>query len=168
MLGKTFNKGSGFVEELLKQGKPLGEYLEEAEEGIKRKVQRLYERAREVDLDPFEPRYRKGVLFSEFWCPDCLVLAAALRYVQEETPQMEIKVLKKEGFSDILSKNSADGKARIPLLIVLDEEGKKVDHLSEVPFSLRGVTREEKGHRDYRVGKYMAPLLEELKGMLTR
>lgn len=156
------------MNELLRQGKPLGEYLEEAEDGIKRKIHRLNKRAREVSLDPFEPRYKKGVLFSEFWCPDCLVLAAALRYFQGVIPQLEIKVLKKEGFSDFLSKNSADGKARIPLLIILDEEGNKVDHLSEVPSSLREVTSEEMGHRDYRAGKYMAPLLEELRGMLTR
>jgi len=154
------------VEELFEKGKPLAEYAAGAEEGISKKINRLSERARKENLPEAKTRYRRCLLFSEFWCPDCLVMLAALKYIQELAPELEIRALKREGQLGILSEHSIDGKARIPLLLVLDDEGKTADYLSEVPSSLQEIKKDPKEHRDYRAGKYMDQLLEALWGML--
>jgi len=155
------------VKELFLKGKPLPEYLKLGEEGIQRKVDRLYERAKEIELPPGEIKYKKGLLFTEFWCPDCLVLAAALKYIQETFPDLEIRVLGRDNHLEILSHYSADGKPRIPFFVVLDKENKENSYLSEVPSSLQDIVKEDIGHRDYRAGKYMRPLIDDLWNLLS-
>ncbi|GEM_PF-1486989 len=155
------------MQELFEKGKPLAKYVGGAEEGISRKIDRLLDRARKEKLPEAKPMDRRCLLFSEFWCPDCLVMLASLRYIQELLPQLEIRVLSREGYLDILSEHSVDGKARIPLLLVLDDEGNTRDYLSEVPSSIQEIKNDPKDHRDYRSGKYMDKLLEALWGMLT-
>jgi len=154
------------VEQLFQKGKPLKDYLQSGDKGIQEKVKRLYERAQKVEFQQEGLKMKKILLFSEFWCPDCLVLSGALKVFKENNPALEVRVLPRDDYLPILSEHSIDGKARIPLLLVLDEKGQIQGKISEVPSSLREKIKDKNQHRDYRAGKLMEPLMEELKTLL--
>lgn len=154
------------MEQLFQKGKPLEDYLQSGDKGIREKVQRLNERAQKVELPQNELKRKKVLLFSEFWCPDCLVLSGAVKAFKEKDPALEVRVLPRDDYLSIISEHSIDGKARIPLLFVLDEKKQIQGKISEVPSSLREKLKDKKQHRDYRAGKLMRPLMEELQNLL--
>ncbi len=154
------------MEQLFQKGKTLKDYLQSGDKGIQEKVKRLYERARQLDIPQGGLKMKKILLFSEFWCPDCLVLSGAVKAFKEKNPALEVRILPRDDYLAILSEHSIDGKARIPLLLVLDEKGQIQGEISEVPSALREKLKDKNQHRDYRAGKLMGPLMEELKALL--
>ena len=150
------------MKELFSKARPLEEYIAGAEEGIQRKIENLHKRAAKVQLSEDKSRYDKVLLISETWCPDCLVLLAALKHLDQIIGPLEIKTLGRDEHMDLLARYSVDGNSRIPLMLILDNEGSEVTYVSEVPDALRHVKKEEKKHRDYRAGKMMEALLNEL------
>lgn len=148
---------------LFEQGKDFEEYLNEIEGGISKKVARLFQRIDDFNLPSSQPSITNLLILSEVWCPDCLVLMAAVQKLQAKEPALKIRMLGKEGHDDILEDRSNDGKARIPLIIFLDQNFNQQGFISERPQSITALFAEdEQAHKNYRAGAFMSILIEEL------
>lgn len=152
------------MKELFAKGQDLLSYLKNQEdEGIKKKVERLYTRIEDRDFEKPEVKYPNIILFSESWCPDCLVLAAALQFLVEKIPGLQVRKLPQKPHEEVLERHARDGKARIPLALFLDENYEQQGYLSERPESIQEkIDRDADHHKAYRSGRFMDELVGEV------
>ncbi len=152
------------MRELFNSGKSLEDYFQQGESGIKRKIERLYGRIGDVEFPGRNYTHNKVLLFSETWCPDCLVIIAALKYLQEKIPVLEVQVQPQEPNAPILERHSADGMDRIPLILFLAEDFTEKAFISETPAELGpDIKKDPEKHKQYRMGAYMNEVVNILR-----
>lgn len=109
---------------------------------------------------------RIAMVFSEGYCPDCTVVVPFVKRLQEENSNIELYFFKREGNEEFLE--SAVGEARIPTILVFDEEFEPKGAYIELPEKLKNKIQnadmqEKKEYvKEYREGKYNDLLEEEL------
>jgi len=73
------------------------------------------------------------ICLGENWCPDCTINETIMHKVGEYQPLIQIKHLPREGYESLVSSFDPDGKARIPLILLMDDTFNLMGTFNEVP-----------------------------------
>lgn len=146
-----FTKALTFEEYLEKQQEKYGDVQNKAYEGTilsdvtKNNIQALNET---IHL----------AVFSEGFCPDCIVTLPFLQRLKEENPNLKVHIFPRTGFEDFL--NEAVGDSRIPTVISFNSsmapKGAYVEMPQELSAKMLSLTMDERKAliSEYRAGKY--------------
>jgi len=99
-----------------------------------------------------------AAVFTEGFCPDCIVTIPFIQRMAEENPNLKIYLMPRTGFENFLEE--AVGAARIPTIITFDEDMNPKGAYVETPKALTekmvSLNSDEKKAliMDYRAGKY--------------
>ena len=105
-------------------------------------------------------------VFSEGYCPDCIVTLPFIKRMAEENNNINIYCFPKTGYEDFLEEYT--GETRIPTIITFDEEmnpkGAYVEFPKKLLVKMTSLKIEEKKNlvEDYRQGKYNSIIEEEI------
>jgi thiol-disulfide isomerase/thioredoxin len=105
-------------------------------------------------------------VFSEGYCPDCIVTLPFVKRLAEENKNINIYCFPKSGYEDFLEEYT--GETRIPTIITFDGEmnpkGAYVEFPKKLLVKMDSLKIEEKKSLvdDYRQGKYNSFIEEEL------
>lgn len=97
-------------------------------------------------------------VFSEGFCPDCIVTIPFIQRLKEENSNLDIHIFPRTGFEDFL--NNAVGDSRIPTVITFDSsmapKGAYVEIPKELSTKMLSLTTDERKAliSEYREGKY--------------
>lgn len=97
-------------------------------------------------------------VFSEGFCPDCIVTIPFLERLKEENDKLKVHFFPRSGFEDFL--NDAVGDTRIPTVITFDSsmtpKGAYVEMPKELVAKMHNLSMEERKSLidEYRAGKY--------------
>lgn len=109
-------------------------------------------------------------VFSEGYCPDCIVTLPFIKRMAEENNNINLYCFPKSGYESFLEE--CTGEARIPTIITFDKEmnpkGAYVEFPKELLEKMTSLKIEEKKNlvNDYRQGKYNSIIEEELLDIL--
>jgi len=109
-------------------------------------------------------------VFSEGFCPDCIVTLPFLKRMAEENKSINLDCFPKTGYESFLEEFTGD--ARIPTVITFDGEmnpkGAYVEFPKKLLEKMISLKIEEKKNlvNDYREGKYNSLIEEELLDIL--
>lgn len=99
-----------------------------------------------------------AAVFSEGFCPDCIVTIPFIERLKEENPNLKVHFFPRSGFEDFL--NEAVGDTRIPTIITFDSsmtpKGAYVEMPKELVAKMPSLSLDERKAlvADYRAGKY--------------
>ncbi|SNS38149.1 Thioredoxin [Anaerovirgula multivorans] len=116
----------------------------------------------------------KILVFAEIWCPDCVINVPALQKIKEINPNIEFRILPREGNEIYMEPYKVGGKTKIPTFIVLDNDYKEKGAFLEIPKTLKEVVG--KGNqveiivakRKYKKGEYISSTIEEILDIINR
>ncbi len=97
-------------------------------------------------------------VFSEGFCPDCIVTIPFLQRLKEESANLKLHFFPRTGFEDFL--NEAVGDSRIPTVITFDSsmapKGAYVEMPKDIVAKMPTLSMDERKAlvADYRAGKY--------------
>lgn len=146
-----FTKGLSFNEYLEKQHQKYGDVQDKAYETTELTTQTK-------DLVKALDKTIHAAVFTEGFCPDCIVTIPFIQRMAEENPNLKLHFMPRTGFEAFLEE--AVGDARIPTIITFDGDMNPKGAYVETPKALRdkmiGLNNEEKKSLvvDYRAGKY--------------
>jgi len=109
-------------------------------------------------------------VFSEGYCPDCIVTLPFIKRMAEENNNINLYCFPKSGYESFLEE--CTGETRIPTIITFDKEmnpkGAYVEFPKELLEKMTSLKIEEKKNlvNDYRQGKYNSIIEEELLDIL--
>lgn len=99
--------------------------------------------------------------FSELWCADCQINASVMNYLTQLNPNINLRLVSLKGHEEIIKEHSDDGKVKIPIFLMLDENFNKIGDFIEVPSNVRAIEETENQveriqiKKEYRKGKFM-------------
>lgn len=116
----------------------------------------------------------KILVFAEIWCPDCVINVPALQKMKDINPNIDFRILPREGNENYMEPYKVSGKAKIPTFIVLDEDFKEKGAFLETPKILKDIAA--KGNqveimvakRKYKKGEYIQNTIEEVLEIINR
>ncbi len=108
------------------------------------------------------------LMISESWCSDCVIQYAVMRWLAEECPQIDVRVIARTGLEEVVKQQVGRDQAKIPCIIVLDDKGNSKGTFVERPKSIRELETSDDQMkrislmRGYREGLFLWETLEEL------
>ena len=146
-----FTKSLTFEEYLKKQQKEYGDVQNNAYESTT-----LSETAKN-NIKNLNDTIHVAV-FSEGFCPDCIVTIPFIQKLKEENPKLDVHFFPRTGYESFL--NEAVGDSRIPTVITFDNsmnpKGAYVEMPKELSSKMISLSLDERKSlvADYRSGKY--------------
>lgn len=116
----------------------------------------------------------KIIVFAEIWCPDCVINVPALQKMKDINPNIEFKILPREGNENHMEPYKVGGKAKIPTFIVLDDSFIEKGVFLETPKIIKDIagkgTQVEMivAKRKYRKGEYINNTIEEILAIINK
>lgn len=110
----------------------------------------------------------------ESWCPDCVINESIMSKIADLQSNIKIRFIGREGNESLVSSYDADGKARIPLILIMDEEFNVKGTFNEVPSILNKIVKTGTqpeiivAKRKYRNGEFVQETIEELMDLLEK
>lgn len=107
------------------------------------------------------------LVFSEPWCPDCVINLTVLEMMAEHSPRLSVKILGRDGNEAIIGAHNTERKAYIPTFLVF-VNNKLTGIFVERPEMLKQQIAEGNQAdrivcmQDYKAGKYSDATAEEL------
>jgi len=107
------------------------------------------------------------LVFSEPWCPDCVINLTVLELMAEHSHNLSVKVLGKEGHEALISSFNTERKAFIPTFLIFVNDkltGVFVEQPEVLKQLLLDGSQKDRivAMQDYRSGKYADATAEEL------
>lgn len=162
------------LKDIFNRAEPILTHLKH-EEDILEKIAQIYdnhqkkEKPLEVYLERLSAIHSGRILMiSESWCSDCVIQYALMRWLAEESPQLDIRVIARTGLEDVVKKLIGREQAKIPCIVVLDEKDEAKGVFVERPKSIRDLESTDDQMkritlmRSYRDGLFLWETLEEL------
>ncbi len=162
------------LNDIFNRAEPILTHLKHENE-ILEKIAQIYdnhqkkEKPLEVYLERLSAIHSGRILMiSESWCSDCVIQYALMRWLAEECPQLDVRVIARTGLEDIVKELVGRDQAKIPCITVLDESGKAKGVFVERPKSIRALETSDDQMkriglmRGYREGLFLWETLEEL------
>lgn len=112
--------------------------------------------------------------FGENWCPDCVINESIMHKISELRTDINIKFVGRDGYEDLVSSYDENGKAKIPLIIVMDNDFKVKGSFNEIPAKLSHIVKTGTqpeiivAKRNYRKGEWVKETVDELIGLLEK
>jgi thiol-disulfide isomerase/thioredoxin len=164
---------------LFDQGMPFAKFLQTADAAMKKQIQTYLGNTdfSELNLAVARISFDKPsrlLFFGDFWCPDCVISTAAVIGLQKAFPDLEVKVLSRDGNEEIIKVLGDGDKAKIPTLVPLSIDFEPLGIFIERPAAIRALEQTEDQikrivmMRDYRAGKFIAEAALELMGMWAK
>lgn len=125
--------------ELWSKALPYGEFVAASTEhrglweGIHR-IARMPEWAAGMDLSATP---RKLLVIAEDWCGDASNTIPILARLAEAVPGLELRVLRRDEYPEVMDRYLTDGARAIPIVIALDSEYREVGHWGPRPAELQ-------------------------------
>lgn len=146
-----FNNALTFEEYLNKQQEKYGDVQNKAYENT------ILSEATKNTIKDLNDTIHLAV-FSEGFCPDCIVTIPFIQRLKEENPKLNVHIFPRTGFEDFL--NDAVGDTRIPTVITFDSsmnpKGAYVEMPKELSSKMTNLSMDERKAliSEYRSGKY--------------
>jgi len=159
------------LKSLFESGSDFNVFLEKAEAKDREKFEVFYKNTvfSEKILERLSTLKKKikVLVFSEPWCPDCVVSLPVLAKMAELNNLIEFAILPREGHEDFLERYKYDGKPRVPTFIFMNEDFEELGAFVEIPSFIKEIYK--KGYqpdiivarRNYRQGKYTEEIASE-------
>lgn len=109
------------------------------------------------------------LMFSEEYCPDCLILFPFIKFLKDKMG-INVKILKRQGNEDVLRELTGD--SRIPTALFLNTDntlrGMIVEFPQEFKNSLIGLSMDDMKQKisEYREGKYINLIEREIENII--
>jgi hypothetical protein len=129
-LGMQFSRAASFMEFLDAEPADRGRWLEHFD-GSAAAVSEVLPRVREI------PGRWHLLVVAETWCSDAYNSVPHLARLADESPNLSLRVVRKERAAGLLDAYQVDGKGRIPLVVLLDENLAERGVWIERPAALR-------------------------------
>ena len=84
-----------------------------------------------------KPHY--ALCIGENWCPDCVINERVLHHLEERQPLIKVCYLPREGYEDFVASFDPEGKARIPLILLLNAHFELKGTINEIPKALKHI-----------------------------
>lgn len=163
------------IRELYTKGINFEEFISIDDEIYKEKALRIYN---DIEIDDDLLNKIKSIdkkvnvlVFAEIWCPDCVINVPALKKICDINPNIEMKIVPREGNEKYLENYKVNGKAKIPTFLFMDNDFNVLGTFIETPEIVRKIVL--KGNqvdiivakRKYRKGEFTK---ETIKDMLKK
>ena len=106
--------------------------------------------------------------FGENWCPDCVINETIMHKISEVQPLLKMSHFGREGYEELVSSYDPDNKARIPLILIMDEKFNLLGTFNELPKALKEIVASANqvdvivAKKAYRKGDYANQTAQEL------
>ncbi len=169
MLNDIFNRAEPILDYLKKDPELMGKVVELYDNHQKK------EKPLEVYLEQLNAiKHARILMISESWCSDCVIHYALFRWLAEECPNIEVRVIGRDGLEQTIMDLIGIDKAKIPCVAVLAEDGSAKGVFVERPKSVRDLETSDDQMkrislmRGYREGLYLWQTMEEVLDYLER
>ncbi|HXG45598.1 MAG TPA: thioredoxin family protein [Gemmatimonadales bacterium] len=88
---------------------------------------------------------RRLLVIAEDWCGDASNTVPVLARWAEETPGLELRILRRDEHPEVMDRYLTDGSRSIPIVIVLDEDFEEIGHWGPRPAALQAWVMARKG-----------------------
>ncbi len=159
------------LENLFEHGLSFDKFLQTADANQRKTILDLLDRTDFSWLEAPEVPVRI-LYFGEMWCPDCLINAVALAGMIKEIKAIEVRVQPRDGNEEIIIGLGDGVKAKIPTIVLLDDNGEAAGVFVERPKRIRDLEQSEDRlkrivmMKEYRAGLYIEDTVRELMAML--
>lgn len=134
---------------IYEKGIDFNQFVKSADEGHKEKIINIKEN---IDISEALKKEIEGIdkkinilAFAEPWCIDCMINTTAMGYLSEINNNINVKILPREGYEDVLKDYAVNGKIKIPTMFFMDDMYKVLGDFVEKPKIVKNV--EEKGNQ---------------------
>lgn len=164
------------MRKLYEEAKEFEMFLEEGKLEDKETTQN-YLKAIDMDdelrnkIKAIKEKYNILVL-GEIWCPDCMINIPALEKINRINDNIDFRIIPREGNEDKFKEYEVEGKVKIPTIIIMDSEYKKLGSIVERPQVLKDIYNRGdqveiiKSSKVYREGGYILSMIEEIVNIL--
>lgn len=84
------------------------------------------------------------LVVAELWCSDSYGSVPYLARLAAESPNLELRILRRAEAADLLAAHQAEGRGEVPLVLVLDEQYRERGAIIEHPSELHTLIQTEK------------------------
>jgi hypothetical protein len=169
MLNDIFDRAEPILNYLKKDADLMGKVVELYDNHQKK------EKPLEVYLEQLMAiKHARILVISESWCSDCVIHYALFRWLAEECPQIDVRVIGRDGLECIIMELISIDKAKIPCAVVLNDDGSAKGIFVERPKDIRALENSDDQMkrislmRGYREGLFLWQSLEEILDYLER
>ena len=168
------------LNDIFNRAEPILDYLKRDPE-LMGKVVELYDnhQRKEKPLEVYSEQLNaiKGgriLMISESWCSDCVIHYALFRWLAEECPNIDVRVIGRDGLEQTIMGLIGIEKAKIPCVAVLAPDGTAKGVFVERPKSIRDLDNSDDQMkrislmRGYREGLFLWESMEEILDYLER
>lgn len=116
----------------------------------------------------------KILLFGEIACPDCVINSSAIEKMCLLNCKIEYKIVRRDGYEDIIKKYGDQEKAYIPTVIVMDEEYNMIGTFVERPIIIKELANETDQvkriltMKEYKKGKYVDETIKDILKIIQK
>jgi len=110
----------------------------------------------------------KILVFSEVWCPDCVINVSALEKLHLINNKVEFKIVGREGNEDTMKVYGDKDKSYIPTFVIMDDNYNVLGNFIERPISIKKVAAETDQvkrilmMKNYRKGEYIDETIRDI------
>lgn len=131
------------------KGIDFNQFLQSADEAHKEKIINIKENihlseALKKEIESVD-RKINILAFAEPWCIDCMINTTAMGYLSEINDNINVKILPREGYEEVLRDYAVNGKIKIPTMFFMDDKYEVLGDFVEKPKMVKTV--EEKGNQ---------------------
>ncbi len=89
------------------------------------------------------------IAITEDWCGDASNTVPVVARLAEDSPRVDLRVVKRDENTDLMDQYLTDGSRSIPIIVILDGDFEPVDHWGPRPEELQEfvISEKEKGER---------------------
>ena len=89
------------------------------------------------------------IAITEDWCGDASNTVPVVARLAEDSPRVDLRVVKRDDNTDLMDRYLTNGSRSIPIVVILDEDFEPVDHWGPRPKELQEfvISEKEKGER---------------------
>lgn len=160
------------LRDLFDKGITFREFLEHAEEVYRSKMESIIDNL--VMDQEFKNRIKNIdkhiyiIAFAEAWCPDCQINLPGVSFISDLNPNIELKVVPREGNEKLMEKYKINGKPKIPTFVIMDENFNELGVFIELPTIIKEIIYRGNeaetivSKRKYKKGEYVKDTIYEM------
>ncbi|SHH44475.1 thioredoxin family protein [Tepidibacter thalassicus] len=160
------------LKDLFFKGLSFDKFLESAEEVYRSKMEKIKNSINmEKDLVNKIKKISKKIyilVFAEAWCPDCQINLPGVSFISDLNENIDLRIVSREGNDEAIKKYRINGKPRIPIFVIMDENFNELGVFIELPTILKEIiargneTETLVSKRKYKKGEYVKDTINDV------
>lgn len=160
------------LKDLFKTGRTFREFIEYAEEVYRLKMENI---ASNLVIDEeFKNKLKRInkkiyiLAFAEAWCPDCQINLPGVAFISDLNPNIELRIVEREGNEKFMEKYKINGKPKIPTFVIMNERFNELGVFIELPTIIKEIISRGNeaetivSKRKYKKGEYVKDTIYEM------